>query len=255
MYDVVTLNLSFQNGSVHCLHTCLKKRNHFTLIDKCALKSNIHELADAASREAPARYANRLSPGYNDAQKQENAWGDFIIWKELLGHCESEGVTQAVLITNDRKPDWVYTPLSVVLKNGNAISGTNEMSRLVKLPKPDLVAEFERHTGSTQLHIFSIESVIEALSSAELNHWNPQDFRQLALAIKLDLARTPTEAVVQWFLKNTDSYNEATQGVCRWDQSPSEVDMNAFEAWTTEKMKNIDAKEVRWVDVFCELFL
>ena len=181
------------------------------LIAKCALKSNIHDLADAAAREAPARYANRLSPGYNDAQKTENASGDFIIWKEILGHCGSKGVNQAVLMTNDRKSDWVYTPRSVILPNGRAISGHNAMARLVKLPKPDLIAEFERHTGSTQFHIFSIESVIEALSSAELNHWDAQDFRHLALAIQLDLARTPTEAVVQWFLKiPTDTQKQFT---------------------------------------------
>lgn len=225
------------------------------LITKCELKSNLHELADAAAHEAPVRYANRLSPGYNDARKTENASGDFIIWKEILDHCGFKGVNQAVLISNDRKPDWVYTPRSIVLPNGNIISGNNAMARLVKLPKPDLIAEFERHTGSTQFHIFSIESVIEAFSSEELNQWYAQDFRHLALAIQLDLARTPTEAVVQWFLKNTDRYTEALHGVCRWEQSPSEVDQKAFEAWTVEKMENVDTQNVRWSDVFCELFL
>ena len=53
------------------------------LITKCATKSNVHELADAAASEAPARYANRLSPGYSDESKTENASGDLIIWKEI----------------------------------------------------------------------------------------------------------------------------------------------------------------------------
>lgn len=225
------------------------------LIVKCALKSNVHDLADAAAREAPARYANRLSPGYNDVQKMENSSGDFIIWKEILGHCTFKGTKKAVFITNDRKPDWVYTPPSVVLPNGKEISGTNKMAQPVKLPKPDLIAEFERHTGSTHFHIFSIESVIEGLSSAELNNSDAQDFRHLALAIKLDLAPTPTEAVVQWFMENPDKYKEALHGICRWEQSPSEVDLDVFKIWAVEKMKNIDSQNVRWMDVFCELFL
>ena len=106
----------------------------------------MHELAATAARETPARYAHRLSPGGNDAQKSENSGGDFIIWKELLSHCESRGAKEAVLITNDRKPDWVYAPLTVVLPNGSVISGTNESARHVRLANPDLLAEFERGT-------------------------------------------------------------------------------------------------------------
>lgn len=225
------------------------------LIAQCALKSNVHELADAAAHEAPARYANRLAPGYNDSQKPENSSGDLIIWKEILGYCKSKDIKKAVLITNDCKSDWVYTPTNVVLPNGNKISGTNKKARLVKLPKPDLISEFERHTGSTHFHVFSIESVIEGLSSEELNNSDAQEFRHLACAIKLDLAQTPTEEVVQWFLENADKHKEALRGVCLWEHSPSEVDLDAFKNWTVEEMKNIDAQKVRWMDVFCELFL
>ena len=226
-----------------------------TLIARCALKSNIQELAHIAASETSARYANRLSPGYNDVQKKENSGGDFIIWKEILGYCCSKNIMKAVLITNDRKPDWVYTPPSVVLPNGVTVSGNNKMARLVKLPKPELIAEFECFTGSTDFHIFTIESVIEVFSSAVLNIVNAQDFRHLALAIRLDLARTPTEAVIQWFLKNPDRYAEALHSVCRWEQSPAEVDQKAFEEWTVEKMKNVDPQNVSWIEVFCELFL
>ena len=49
------------------------------LITKCAIKSNVHELADAAVREAPARYANRLSPGYSDESKTENERGSHYL--------------------------------------------------------------------------------------------------------------------------------------------------------------------------------
>ena len=128
------------------------------------------------------------------------------------------------------------------------------MARKVKLPKPDLIVEFERHTGSTHFHIFSIESMIETLSSDTLNQEGAQDFRHLALAIKVD-ARTPTEAVVQWFLRNPDEYAEALDGVCHWEQSPAEVDQETFKAWTVKKMNNVDTHNVRWTDVFCEVFL
>ncbi len=224
-----------------------------SLVVKCALNSNIHELSDAAAREASIRYANRLSPGHNDALNTDNSTGDLIIWKEILNYCASKDKKKVVIITNDRKSDWVYTPPFVVLPNGKEISGTNAMAHSVKLPNPDLIAEFQFYTGSIDLHISTIESVIEVLSSSELNN-SAQDFRHLALAIKLD-ARTPTDAVVQWFLKNPDKYTEALHGICRWERCPSEVDQKAFEAWTVEQMKDIESQNIQWLDVFCELFL
>lgn len=225
------------------------------LLSGSALKSPVQELASAAARESIGRYSNRLSPGYRDGHKSENDCGDLVIWMELLNTCASRGVKKAVLISNDQKLDWVYTPRTVVLPNGKAISGTSEKARFVKLPKPDLLAEFERRTGGEQLHILSTESVVEVLSSGELNRRDPQDFRHLAMAFKIDLGRTPTEAVVQWFLKNPDTIGEAIRGVCYWARSPSEVDMKAFEAWTATRMGNIDPATVDWGAVFCELFL
>jgi hypothetical protein len=225
------------------------------LIAKCALRSDVHELADAVAREAPARYVNRLSPGYNDSKNPENSNGDLIIWKEILDYCKSKDIKKAVFITNDCKSDWVYTPPNLILPNGSLISGTNVKARLVKLPKPDLIAEFERYTGSKHFHIFSSESVINGLSSEELNHSRAQDFRHLASAIKLDLAQTSTEKVVQWFQENTDKYHEAIHGVCCWRQSPSEVDLDVFKTWTVEEMRDIEAQKVRWGEVFCQLFL
>jgi hypothetical protein len=203
------------------------------------------------------RYVNRISPGYKDADKQENPNGDLIIWREILAACVSGSFKSAVLITNDVKSDWVYTPLTVTLPNKKIIAGSSEAARTVKLPKPDLIAEFEHHTGGSQLHILSIEAVIETLSSAQLYAHAAQDFRHLALAVRIDLARNPTGAVLQWFLNNPDIYSTAIRGVCYWSYSPSEVDMEEFRAWTIKKMKlsPAESEKVNWSVVFCELFL
>jgi hypothetical protein len=56
-------------------------------------------------------------------------------------------------------------------------------------------------------------------------------------------------------MENPDKYEEALHGVCHWEQSPSEVNMKAFETWIVEEMQTIDAENVRWMDVFCKLFL
>jgi hypothetical protein len=225
------------------------------LLAKAALKSPVQELASAALSESAGRYSNRLSPGYRDGHKTENSCGDLIIWKELLDTCAARGIKKAVLVSNDQKPDWVYTPRSVILPNDKVISGTSEKARFVRLPKPDLLDEFERRTGGEHLHFYSTEAVFEVLSSAELNARDAQDFRHLAMALRIDLGRTPTEAIVQWFLKNPDAIGEAISGVCYWADSPSEVDMKGFESWAAKRIDNVDPQTIDWVMVFCELFL
>lgn len=44
-------------------------------------------------------------------------------------------------------------------------------------------------------------------------------------------------------------------GVCSWYYSPSEVSEEEFIAWTIENMPKVDAKNVQWSNVFCELFV
>jgi hypothetical protein len=236
-----------------------RKRDHLafleSLISRCGLRSDVHSLSIIAAAEAPIRYANRLSPGFEDADKTENSAGDVIIWMELLQFCKANRVTKAILLTNDTKRDWVYTPRDVVLPSGGSVSRTNPEARGVKLPNPDLVAEFRAATGSTDVHVLSIESVIEVLSSVELNTDNAKEFRHMAMAVQVDLARTPNEAVMQWFLRNPEIYKEAIQSVCRWERCPSEVDQEAFRHWTAARMREVDPEKVDWGEIFCQLFI
>ncbi len=227
------------------------------LIARTGLQSPLHTLAERAASQARERYANRLAPGYKDGGKEANASGDLIIWSELLKACALRNTRSAVLLTNDQKTDWVYTPATVILANGKPVAGSNEQARGLKLPKPELIAEFEHQTGSRQLHILSIESLIGILSSVQLNSYRAQQFRHLAHALRVDLARDPTELALQWFLSNPEAVSEAIRGVCYWHYSPSEVDHEAFVAWATEqmKLKDSDAKKVHWDVVFCEFFI
>jgi hypothetical protein len=75
------------------------------------------------------------------------------------------------------------------------------------------------------------------------------------LAARIDLARTPTEAVIAWFLKNPGLLDEATAGVCHWKASPSEVDQDAFVKWVSDRTDLAKNEAVVWGDVFVELFL
>ena len=63
------------------------------------------EELDTIEKEAEERWSKKIPPGYKDANKEGNNYGDFIIWKEILKYsqCYKKDI---VFITEDRKEDW-----------------------------------------------------------------------------------------------------------------------------------------------------
>lgn len=96
--------------------------------------------------EGKSRYALKIPPGYKDAGKQNgenanNAYGDYIVWKQILNYAESQK-KDIVLVTNDQKEDWWE------IVHGQTIG-----------PRPELRKEFFEKT-SHRLHMYSMRSFI-----------------------------------------------------------------------------------------------
>lgn len=225
------------------------------LLDECTHPANVHELALQANQEFNARATLRLSPGHEDADKPENQCGDLIIWKEVLQHCADMGQKQALFVTNDVKRDWCYVPLKLVRDGMKEISWSKEAAQDLRLPNPELLAEFQKHTGGSEIIFATIEQVIDTLASTEHNPVDAENFRELAQAMRS--RRNPTDQAVDWIQGSKDAYNKGLQGVASWVFSPDEVDMDAFEAWCCEQMKdtNIPLDKVNWQLVFVALYL
>ncbi len=51
------------------------------------------------------RYKEGVPPGYKDAAKSENKYGDLILWFEILEKGKSDE-RPVILVTDDRKEDW-----------------------------------------------------------------------------------------------------------------------------------------------------
>lgn len=59
------------------------------------------------------RYDAEIPPGYKDSGKQKrenqnNTYGDYIVWKQILNYAASNNV-DIILVTNDQKEDWWET--------------------------------------------------------------------------------------------------------------------------------------------------
>ncbi|MCK9330483.1 MAG: PIN domain-containing protein [Candidatus Cloacimonetes bacterium] len=56
-------------------------------------------------KEGEIRYSNKIPPGYMDQDKENNKYGDLIIWKELI-YWAKKNSEDVLFVTNDNKPDW-----------------------------------------------------------------------------------------------------------------------------------------------------
>jgi len=56
-------------------------------------------------READSRFARRQPPGYEDADKPNGGYGDYVLWRQLIDHAKAQGLP-VVLVTDDEKQDW-----------------------------------------------------------------------------------------------------------------------------------------------------
>src|SRR3546814_9102643 len=72
--------------------------------------------SDVCSSDLPPGF---LDKGKADKQRAaDNRYGDLIIWREILDHVRTLESGSVVLLTNDNKQDWVYTPPTVIEENG-----------------------------------------------------------------------------------------------------------------------------------------
>ncbi|WP_313370952.1 PIN-like domain-containing protein [Sedimentibacter sp.] len=73
----------------------------------CKKTSNVFNDEEIAQikEEGIQRYENKIPPGYCDHKKDDNEFGDLIVWKELLQ--KSKLTKRPILfITRDKKEDW-----------------------------------------------------------------------------------------------------------------------------------------------------
>ena len=119
------------------------------ILGPCVLQSDIQQLAAECSQVQDSRFGNRIPPGYKDGYKPENAIGDLIIWKEILGYSKSAARSKVIVLSNDEKKDWVYPPYK-------KLESTNlkpNQGPTINLVDTRLVDEFEKHTGVSNPNI------------------------------------------------------------------------------------------------------
>lgn len=87
----------------------------------------------------------KTPPGWKDASKDENRYGDLVNWKEILKYAKESGKS-IIYDVNDQKPDWV-------LKEGGITIG----------PLYELLSEFYKEVGNNDqlFHIYTLDGFLD----------------------------------------------------------------------------------------------
>ena len=103
------------------------------------------EEIQAIQADGATRYENKIPPGYKDANKSDNRYGDLINWKEILRFAKGSG-KHIIIVSSEIKEDWV----------------TKEQGQIVGL-RYELIKEFFNEIGNTNqyVHFFSLDRFLE----------------------------------------------------------------------------------------------
>lgn len=127
-------------------------------------------------KEGEIRYKHKIPPGFEDINKKENAFGDLILWKQMIA-CAKANKKSVLFITDDKKKDWWH----------------KEDNTSVYL-HPNLQAEFYADANK---YIWSVSSIdffkylkkVKKLDTKTVDHWKLiiDNFMDLSDDFKLEL--------------------------------------------------------------------
>lgn len=139
------------------------------LLDGCVLEPFNEEEIEEIIKEGEVRYNNHIPPGWKDADKGTNRYGDLIIWKEVLRLVKKEK-RSVLYISNDQKEDWM------IKENGMTIcpqyklleefySEVNDSNLWFYMYTLDRFLDFVKEKGATTVSEETVNQVRESISS------------------------------------------------------------------------------------------
>jgi hypothetical protein len=148
------------------------------------------ELAEA-KRIARQRIADKIPPGWKDANKRSNSEGDYLIWLQTLQEARRRAV-DVLFVTGDVKEDWwrkehgeVRGPLPELVHEMRQVAHV----RLFMLRPESLLVHAGEVLGIrvSEASVQDVERVTSSASTATIHVWQTQirsDVRRLADAMK-----------------------------------------------------------------------
>lgn len=198
------------------------------------------------------RLDHRIPPGFEDAHKEHNRFGDVILWNEMIENCVIREIKRAVFISLDVKKDWVFSPTKITIDKTTLNSDPDSKYYFLT---PWLTDEFKERTNGDMMFC-NMRSLIDVLYSPDYNPIQFGDFKNLAKTVDIELKNSETNKVIEWLIMNPEKLDYLNSTVCKWKDSPEEVDTEELRLWCLLNIKaDIDFSRVEWSSVFVQLFI
>ena len=136
----------------------LQEKLSILLGDKLLPKLDQAIIDDIDITKGPQRYKDKIAPGYEDAGKDENQYGDLIIWFEILEFAKNTD-KDIIFITDDVKPDMIYKPSGYTF--GPHISMLKEFY--------DANPNIHYHICTLETFIHHVNEITKVMSETEMN--------------------------------------------------------------------------------------
>lgn len=171
------------------------------------LSTDIEPIVDRVSSIGAFRYSHLMPPGFQD-KKDENRFGDVIIWEELVADVEKAGpnnsgqARDAVLVSRDKKTDWVSAAHMIKKADGTIHKANRDQGLDVTLAHPLLVHEFRARANGSRLYIATPSFLASALSyrakksgtASLVSNWLAASYRPDKLEVVVSLVSPPAGA-------------------------------------------------------------
>ncbi len=138
------------------------------LLDGTVLPPFTPEETAGIEQEGEQRYSDKIPPGWKDASKGENRYGDLINWKEILRFAKDSGKS-IIFVSNDVKEDWVVR-----------IKG----KKVGVLPK--LLEEFYRTVGNSDqfFHIYTLDRFLAFINNHDDNVISMESIQDIQVSME-----------------------------------------------------------------------
>lgn len=129
------------------------------------LDSDITPIVKVLEETGDFRYSHLMPPGYHD-KKEENRFGDVVIWEEMLADIQVEDGAErrnGVLISRDEKTDWVSSAPLVKAGEKPPQKSNRDLDLDVTRAHPLLVHEFMKRARGAGLYVVPPSFLASAL--------------------------------------------------------------------------------------------
>lgn len=168
------------------IHGGNQKRMSILLDGKVLEPFSSEDIADI-EKEGAERYANKIPPGWKDAPKNGNRYGDLINWKEILRFAKQNNKS-IIFVSNDVKDDWV---LKVTGKTLGVL--------------PQLLNEFYEEMGNTEhiFHVYTLDRFLSYINEHNNNIVSEATIKDVECSMETPL---PTETAFDVLISQKEKY-------------------------------------------------